>query len=354
MSDDNDKTEKPTRHRLEEARKKGQVVKSIECLTVLNYIVFATYCMFLFAHLWENSLNLTSGHLAGKYTFNGEIEELSYLLSDVTGDLLVIMGPFFAVITFGLIIAHLSQSGLIFSTEQLKLNWNKLSPIEGVKKIFTLKTLFGLLKSVLRILVVFVVLYFTGDSVLYNFKTLFMYDKSELIIKCANFVLIVIFTAILLQFPFAVSDYFFEKWYFLKKLRMSKHELKEEYKKREGDPKVKSKRKEIQKELMKNIRSISNVKNSDVVVVNPVHIAVALQYKSHSMEAPVILSKGRNLNASIIKMIAKAHNVPIVTNIKLARSLFSNGVVNSYIPEEQYEEVGKLFRMLVERNLVSI
>jgi flagellar biosynthesis protein FlhB len=145
----------------------------------------------------------------------------------------------------------------------------------------------------------------------------------------------------------ALIDLGIATWDFAKKMMMSTQDVKDEHKKREGDPLVKQKQKQIQKELLKKSSSMANVKDADVVITNPQHIAVAVKFTPSEMLAPKILAMGEDNNAAIIRKIARAHRLPIIRNIPLARKLYKNSVVDGYIPESCYTDVAIIFRSLL-------
>ncbi|MFC1478635.1 flagellar biosynthesis protein FlhB [Candidatus Margulisiibacteriota bacterium] len=340
--DQGDKTEEPTPHKLREARKKGQVVKSKEVTTAFLYITSYVVLKNLAPALWENLVNLSH------YVFN-QLPTITALRGQIVQQILVqalftfvlSVGPIFLVVFCVAIVIEFLQTGGLFSPEALTPKLDKLNPIEGFKKMFALK---GLVTLFINLVKIGIVAGLTFDTIK---------DRYPLIITTVNnnlwltmgFVGDTVFTIAMRIGVFYVVvasfDYFYQRFEFMKNMKMTKQEVKEEYKRLEGDPQIKRRMRQMQREMSQS-RMMGNVPKSDVVVTNPTEIAVAIQYDTSSMSAPVVLAKGQRINAKKIRKAAEDNFIPVVENRSLARALFKMVEVGQSIPYDLYKAVAEV------------
>ena len=251
-------------------------------------------------------------------------------------DILLMLLPIFAfaiVIAFAL---NVFQVKWKVTTKPLKPKLNKLNPISGFKKIFSLSKLFELVKSIAKIAVIFGVAYSTIMGELDTMKILYDMELFSAVIYISNFVINmgIKISAVYLLIGFV--DYLYQKFKFKKDMKMSKQEVKDEYKQQEGDPQVKGKIKSKMRETSMR-RMMQNMPDADVVITNPTHFACAIKYDKEKAAAPVLIAKGADHLAQKLKDIAKEHNVPIVENKPLARMLYYNVDIDAEIPQELYQ-----------------
>ena len=338
-----EKTEKATPKRKKEAREKGQVMQSKEINSAL-ILLFTFLALFLLGNytyqnllLFTHNMFLNTVNTEDLFTVNG-IHKMFMLLVTVTAKLVVpIMGVAFLV---GLICSYM-QVGFLFTTKTLGIKFDRINPINGFKKIFSKKSLVEFVKSLLKIILVG---YVTFSYALKQSKTVMnILDMSlESIIGFIGSITIqVSFRAAIVLIILAVMDYFFQKWEYENELKMSKQEVKEEYKQMEGDPQVKSKIKEKQRQISMR-RMMQDVPKADVIITNPTHYAVALRYDSNLEAAPVLLAKGVDLVAQNIKKAANEHEIPIVENKLLARTIFYQVDIGASIPPDLYQAVAEV------------
>lgn len=336
-----DKTEEPTPKKLQEAKKKGQVPKSIDLnsavillgitlvLSIMGEFYYKNGRLFLiesFKYVVKEDLNISKLNAVVLFALkNGVIAALPIV---------------FTVMVLG-IAANIMQTGIILTNESLKFKFDRINPIEGMKKFFNKRTYFELIKSICKIgIIAYVVFNYiktklneilkTSDL---NPKGIYPFVKS---IIDAQLVRLVIFL-----FAIGVTDYIFQKRQYKKDLRMTKQEVKEEFKQMEGDPQIKSKIKQKQRELAMR-RMMHEVPKATVVVTNPTHFAVALRYDKEKDSAPRVVAKGCDLVAKRIKEIANENKVPIIENKELARTLYSKVDIDSYVPVELYQAVAEI------------
>ncbi|HAF31556.1 MAG TPA: flagellar biosynthesis protein FlhB, partial [Anaerovibrio sp.] len=235
---------------------------------------------------------------------------------------------------------NLAQVGLNFSTETISFDPNKLNPINGAKRMFSKRSLVELIKSLLKILIIgyFVVTYLSDE--IFQIPKLIYMDIFAGLNKMSDTIFFLAFKIIGVFIVMAVMDFAYQKWQNLQDLKMSKQEVKEEFKQQEGDPKIKGKIRQKQRQ-MAMARMMQEVPQADVIVTNPTHFAVALKYQS-GMSAPIVIAKGQDLVAQKIKAIARESNVPIVENKPLARALFAAVEIGAAIPQELYKAVAEV------------
>ena len=342
-----DKTEEPTAKKLSDSRKKGQVAKS----TDLNSAMILLVILMLMSTM-------------GDYGFESMYRFLQRALTNInidpTYNLSAIMLPYSSIFISSLsivlalimvtgIVANLIQSGFIFTTEPLKMKFNKLNPIEGFKNIFSKKSLVTMIKTLMKLVLVSYIAYgFINDNItqlykLPNIKTVEIFDFTR-------HILISLITRIaLVLLVLGVLDFMFQKFDFKKNLRMTKQEVKEEYKQMEGDPHIKSQRRQKARALATS-RMMADVKDATVVITNPTHIAVAIRYDQEQDDAPKVLAMGADLIAQKIKDLAREHEIPVVENIPLARLLFKKAKVGKQVPVDLYKAVAQILAIIYRTN----
>ena len=234
------------------------------------------------------------------------------------------------------------QTGPIFSFFPLKPDLKKLNPTEGFKRVFSLKILFEGIKSSFKILALALTLYLVLRSIMPTLLGLAQSDYRIFPLVVLEEVIRVLRWCLVALLPIFLIDLIYVRRDFLKKMMMSRREVKDEYKQREGDPRIRSKIRELQKEARKRSKSLRNVKDADVLITNPTRLAIAIRYNREEMAAPTIVAKGAGQLAKLMKGMALRHQVPVVENKKLARALFRKSVIDSQVPEEFYPPVARL------------
>lgn len=345
--DDSQRTEDPTPKKLDEARKRGQVPMSKEVNTWIMLLIgtivivaFAPAMMMRVSQLMEVLME-QSWQLVG-------VPGITKVLSRLALDVLIIVGIPFLIFFIAAIVGPFAQVGPLLSTESISPKLDKVSPIAGFKRIFSMKSLFEFVKGILKIVllsyVCWVVLtpYYDGIEHTIDLPIgAMMQEMMAMFIKLMTAIL----TALLVL---AGIDIVFQRWTHMQQMRMSRQEIKDEYKQTEGDPHVRSKLRQLRMERARN-RMMQNVPSSTVVVTNPTHFAVALKYEPETMDAPVCVAKGMDLIALKIREVATENGVIIVENPPLARTLHKALEIDDAIPPEHYKAVAEVisyvFRM---------
>ncbi len=340
---DEDKQFEATPQKLQQARKKGQVVKSKDLSMALSMMVMFVLIANLAPMIWEQFSTLFV--LLYEQIPNKEIGKigLSYILFIAFVPTIIILVPVLFVAFLLGIIGDLMQVGPLITTEPIMPKFDKLNPVSGFKNMFfSIKTYFELVKNIIKVVVLGIVAYITfkehfpiilGLCATQNTFSI-VYEFGDLII---DFVL----KAGMIFIFIAGADYMFNRWKFLKDQKMSFKEIKDEYKNTEGDPHVKAALKERQMQMLQQAM-LEAVPTADFVVTNPIHIAVAIKYDTEEMPAPKVLAKGSELFAKKIVDIAKNNNIPIIENPPVARAIFRLVDVNREIPPELYKAVAEI------------
>ncbi len=336
-----EKTEQPTPKRIREAREKGQVAKSMELSSVAIMLAGIGALVAMGPY--------TAGQLKG--TFSWLFESSSYRLvnpeaiSGFVTQIVYVFGRAIAPIAVALVAVALGisflQVGPLVSTQAIEPKFEKLDVTKGLKRLFSVRSLFSASRDVVKLAIITLICWYAIKAEL---PTMLRFPDMEVqeIASAMGAIAIKISLKILIALiVIAVLDYAYQKYDYIKGLKMSKQELKEEMKTTEGNPQVKSRIRTIQREMSRK-RMMTEVPKADVVVTNPTHIAVALKYDTEKMDAPVVLAKGQRLIAEAIKQIAKEAGVPIVENKPLARALFKTVEIGMQIPADLYKGVAEV------------
>lgn len=343
FADSGEKTEKATPRKRKKAREDGQVLQSREITSAIVLL-----CMFITlrvfgSFIYEGILEVFKifftqwQEVESIYSIKGMIK----LYLQVGIAFLKIILPIFAVAFLTGLITGYSQVGFLFTTKTLQIKLNRLNPLSGLKRIFSVRSLTELIKSIFKIVVVGIIgfSYLKGE-VVNMLKTMDMdvVSIAAYIGVTATNVAIRMCIALLVL---GVLDYGYQWWEYEKNIRMTKQEIKEEYKQTEGNPEIKSKIKQKQRQISLR-RMMQSVPEADVVITNPTHYAVAIKYDIKISDAPVVLAKGQDYMALKIKEKAKENGIEIVENKSLARALYSTVEIGEKIPPDLYQAVAEV------------
>ena len=336
---DDEKTEEPTAKKRADARKKGQVGRSQELNTAFVLLMGFLTLRVLWEYIYGNIAGYTIyifSHLGQNPTTEGISEIFIGIMLLLAKTSLPVM---IAIMIIGLAI-NFYQVGLMFSTEKLSFSLGKLNPINGFGRIFSKRSLVELVKSIFKIIIIGYFLYrYLKDQIPYMPQFIF-FDLPYSLATAADFIFTMAFQVIGVIMVLAALDYKYQQWQTTQDLKMSKQEVKDEFKQMEGDPKIKSKIRQKQRQMAMQ-RMMSEVPKADVIVTNPTHLAVALKYKK-GMIAPLVVAKGQDLVAEKIKQIARENHVIIVENKPVARALFEAVEVGGMVPAELYQAVAEI------------
>jgi len=337
-----EKTEEPTPHRLREAREKGQIAKSKEITTAL--LLIFSYLLFRYTgeYVWNNLTNMakmifTQIPNTGEFSFSFA----GYILLLGLQGLALCVAPIFGLTVFVAFAAEALQTGFLFSADPLTPRLERISPAEGFKRMFSLQGFVELIKSIIKILIVFWIMWGAVKDDITYIVVLVNGQPWDAVVLGGEIAYRVAFRVGLFYVAIAFLDYLYKRWEYMRGLKMTKQEIKEEYKRLEGDPMIKQRMRELQRQVAYQ-RMMAAVPQADVVVTNPTHIAVALKYEAPKMKSPTVLAKGERKAAEEIKRIADSSYVPIVENEPLARSIYRTTDIGKQIPAQLYQAVAEI------------
>jgi flagellar biosynthetic protein FlhB len=340
-TDESQKTEEPTARRLEDARKRGQVVHSREVNTWV--VLFAATMLVTTAgpriasDLYDNLKIFLAMPHAMQTDPIGIQKTLEGLLTTVGEDLLL---PFL-ILSFAGVLSGFIQTGPIFSLDPIKPDLSKISIMKGFGRLFSGRSVSELVKGIFKLVIVSIAVTIALKPYLGGVEHFVGLDSNQAMFDLQTIFLKLMTAALTVLFFVAALDYLYQRQTFLKQMRMSKQEMKDEYKQTEGDPHVKGKLRQLREKKARE-RMMQAVPSADVVITNPTHYAVALKYNAKEMNAPTMVAKGVDTIAQKIKEVAKENKVPIVENPVLARALYDAMELDQVIPQEHWKAVAEV------------
>jgi flagellar biosynthetic protein FlhB len=336
-----EKTEKATPQKRQESKRKGQVAKSQELPAALILLGGITLLSFLGGWMLEGILAIFRINFTQYIGWEWTPKNIRTLFEQMTFNAMKLMAPIMAAALIFGILGNYIQVGSMFTTESLKAQLSRLDPIQGAKKIFAVRALVELAKSLLKIAIIS----YAAFSVLWGEKDeLFLLSQKSISYSLSfigGLTLKMALVAAVILLILAVFDYMYQKYEFEKGIKMSKQDIKDEYKKAEGDPLIKQKIKERQRSMSMN-RMIQELPGADVLIVNPTHYAIAIKYDAETMEAPMVIAMGKDHLALKIKEKAKELGIVIMENKPLARALYAQVKVGDPVPEDLFLAVAEV------------
>lgn len=341
MSEDQgEKTEQATDSRREEFRKRGQVAMTRELGSAIFFLVAAGLIYVSGRFFLQNMFEVFNRTMGGELIQNlreGKISDIFYFIGL---KLTILMGPVFLVALVIGVGAQVIQTGFLQIEDALTPNLNKLNPLNALGRIFSLRGIAELFKSILKMTAVGTVMYMLLRSEISQIPYLSGYSVSQLLTYLGEILFRLLMGTGLFMLVLSVVDYFFQRWQLEKEMMMTKQEIKEEHKSRDGDPLIKARIRKVQREMATR-KMMSEIPKGDVVITNPTHIAVVLKY-SDKLPAPQLIAKGMDHMAEKIKEIARKNNIPIIENKPLARTIFKTLKVGQVIPRELFVAVAEV------------
>lgn len=336
-----EKTEKATPKKRQDARQKGQVARSPEVSSAVILLFVFSFLLIGGKAFIEGSLNIFQKCYEDFLLWDGTVSGTQLIYKVLLVDMIRMLAPFFAITLVAGILSNYIQSGFLFSIEGLKINLEKLDPIKRAKRLISLQSIVELIKSILKIVitagVAFWIIWRVKEE-LFSIGEKSIGDASETI---GSLVLQIGIASAASLIVLAVVDYIYQRYEYEKQLRMSKQDIKDEHKKSEGDPLIKGKRRAMQRQMAMS-RMMQEVPKADVVITNPTHFAIAILFDMKTMDAPQVIAKGKDHIALKIKEIAREYSIMTVENKPLARALFASVEIGDQIPEELFNAVGEI------------
>lgn len=344
-----EKTEQPTQKRLKDAKKKGQVAKSQDLSSAVLLLVAVGVLWLGGSFVGGYALETIKAQYVSATAFKGEMTQevvFSALGQGVLSFAIILLPLFVVVWVFAFTVNYL-QVGSIFATESVKPQFSKLNPAEGFKnKFLKLRPYVELLKTVFKMLITAVV---AGTVLWAAREDIVLLSAKPIDVSIAYTFGLIVEIGFKIGIVFLIlggGDFFLQRFLHRRDMKMTKHEVKQEYKETEGNPQIKSQRRALHRELLAEGIAAA-VKQADVIVANPTHVAIALKYDKSEHNAPVVTAKGADLMAAQIRKLAKESNVPITRDINLARALYEIDIEDE-IPDEMFEAVALILRWVYE------
>ena len=337
------KTEKATPKKRRDERKKGNVMMSkdvVAVATLLGSLAMLKVMSSVVPEQADSLFRTCFGYISG--TNPADMPGiLRPLLMKCVMTTLIVAGPFLAVTAVLAVVATFAQTRMLVSAESLKPKFNRISPLQGFKRLFSLRSVVEALKGILKISILLYLIYSYFQDVAIGFSRFLDMDISQACSILFDSIITLIIRVVIAFTALAAADFLYQWWDYERQLKMSKQEVKEEYKQTEGDPQVKGKIKQIQRQRAQQ-RMMQQVPGADVVIRNPTHVAVALRYKPDFDDAPVVVAKGLDELALRIVAVAEENGVAIIENVPLARSLYADAPLDEMIPMEFYGPVAEV------------
>ena len=343
MADAEERTEQATPKRRSEARKKGQVARSQEIgsafIILAGFLTLLIFGRGMFNYMMHYMQYVLSPEVFVDFSLDqGHLRHFFLSLFYYTAR---IVAPMFIILVIVGVFFNIMQVGIMFNTASIQPNLNKINPLSGFKRIFSFRSITELIKSLIKISAVGLIAYLHIRGELQLYVKLHDIALRAGMVFVASSIFKLVLKVALLLIVLSILDFVYQKWDFERSIKMSKQEVKDEYKQREGDPLVRSRIRQKQREIAFR-RMMAEVPKADVVITNPTHIAVALSYVAEDMHAPKVVAKGAGVVAERIKEIAQEHEVPIIEDKPLAQSLFKACEIGDFIPPNLFKAVAEI------------
>ncbi|MEN9866330.1 MAG: hypothetical protein RL748_1920 [Pseudomonadota bacterium] len=339
---DSDLTEQATPYKLDEARKKGSVAKSpdFNAVAVLGALVLIVYSSGW--ESWRQAAKVQQAIFARLGFSHWDLASTSHWLVQILLAMLNLLAPLFLALLIAAILSNLVQVGPIFTVKPLSPDPERINPVAGLKRLFSLRTLFDAGKSLIKLLILGSVTWFAISAALPGFLSLSGLDPKGYSRAFIDISAGLLGKLVLTLLVIALIDFAYTRWEFAKRMRMSRRDVKDEHKHREGDPRIRSRIRELRKEMLKRSKATRKLPTADVLIVNPTRLAVALSYQQGAKGAPQVVAKGAGDLARKMREVANRHRIPVVQNRMLARTLFREVDYDGFVPEKLYPQVAKI------------
>lgn len=352
MSDDNEKdddqkTEEPSEKRLEDAQKEGQAVVSKEIVHWVMLTASATVLLLIMPSSSKKIAKTILPLLSMPHEILFEPAAIKHLLFSLFGNVLLILALPLGVLVIAPLAAGILQVGTSFSFSTLAPKFDRISVIKGFGRIFSQKALVEIIKSILKIAVLGTTLFFTFKKQLYHVEAWITLSLRELHTLLQDLIWEIFLIFLIVLSFIAGVDYLFQRYDFMKQLKMTKQEVKDEHKESEGDPHIRQKLRQLRQEMSKK-RMMAAIPTATAIITNPTHFAVAILWDQESMTAPKVVAKGQDHIALKIREIAEKNKIPIVENPPLARSLFDNIEIEQEIQPQHYKAVANIIHLVAK------
>lgn len=339
---DSDRSEQATQHKLDEARKRGSVARSQDLTAVA---MLAGLAIAVYASAWDGlrmAMRMQQRILARIPNLDWTPAGMAHWLGELALGVLGVLAPLFMVLVVVAVLANFAQVGAVFTTHPLKPDLDRLNPASGIKRVMSMRTLYEAGKSILKLLVLAWIAWSVLRSIVPHLLGLMQREPRGYLQELLGLGAGLLVKLMLGLGLLATLDLLFTRWEFARRMRMSKRDIRDEHKNREGDPRIRSRIRQLRKEMLKRSQATRKVASADVLITNPTHLAVAVCYDHGKSLAPQVVAKGAGDLAMKMREIATRNQIPIVQNRALARALFREVDYEGFVPEKHYPQVAKI------------
>lgn len=353
MPDRHEKTQAPTPRRRREAREKGQVAKSTDLSPAVVLLATVFFISFLPGFFYRNIVELIKTYFEAIANPTIGMDNMPSFFLMLISKYMIIMTPIFTFTMLAAIVTNYIQVGFLFTAHPIKPDINRINPVNGFKRIFSRKAFVELLKSFFKVIIVGYIAYLVVSKSYPMLLSMSDMDTTGVLFVIGSVVYELAVKVGLALLALAILDYIYQRFDFEQTLRMTRREVREEYKQQEGDPLLKSRIRQRQRQLAMR-RMMEEVPTADVVITNPTHLAIVLKYDRSKMTAPKIVAKGERLIALKIKKIAEENFIPVIEDKPLAQALYKTGELGLEIPIELYQAVAEILALVYKlRNRIK-
>jgi flagellar biosynthetic protein FlhB len=346
--DDASKTEDPSAKKLEESRKRGQVAQSRDLSTWVMFLAATLLIATATPSMFTNFANELKAYLEHANEFTMGSPDIESLLSSTM--MIAFKGTFlfFIILIFAAIVGPAMQIGLVLSPDVLKPDFSKISIVKGFGRMFSMKSFVEFLKGLLKMSAIGAVGFSLVAPYLNHIEHSINTSPFDILVETKFLAVRMMIGILIALLAIALADFLYQRWEFMKQMRMTKQEVKDEYKQSEGDPFIKGKLKQLRMEKARQ-RMMQNVPKADVIITNPTHFSIALKYDPDVSEAPIVIAKGVDEVAMRIREVAKEHDIILYENKPLARSLYDTVDIDQPIPVELYKAVAEIISFVYKK-----
>lgn len=346
MSEKDGKTEDPTAKKISDAKKEGQIPKSQDLSSAISFTIFAFLLVFLLSYTFEYAFVFFKNYFSSNLTLINIENELDALGLNGILFFFILAGPALAIAFLSAYIGNLIQVGFMFIAKPLKPSADRLNPISNLKNIFGKQALFGLAKNIMKLGAIIYIIYSSLGETIPPIFSLSNIGTEKIFYAVVELLRIIVIKISLFLVVLGVGDYAYQRYEHNNQLKMTKQEIIDEHKEMEGDPQVKAQRKQFHRDLING--NIGDVQDADVVITNPEHIAIAIRYNVEEDEVPIVLVKGADHMAKLIRDEADKTDIPMIQNIPIARSLYKTTNAGDPIPADMYQAVAEILALIYQ------
>jgi flagellar biosynthetic protein FlhB len=348
---DQERSEPATPKKRDDARKKGQVAKSREIPSVLVLLSALSVFYFVGGWMFNEMITVTRDILVQISYWRLNAESAHDLMWYIFQKVVIMLAPLVICVALAGIIGNIAQVGFLLSGEAMSPKFSKLNPLEGIKRLFSVTSLTELIKSIFKVIIIGSIGYNILRGEMDQIPALVGVDIRSILSFVGRVALKLGYYVCLVLIVLAALDFVFQRWKHERDLRMSKQEIKDEYKQREGDPLIRSRIRSAQREMAMK-RMMEAVPKATVIITNPTHLAIAIKYE-RGLPAPIVVAKGAGHIAERIREIAAQHDIPIIEQKPLARALYKDVEIGGYVPVDLYHAVAEVLAYVYRlKNLV--